>query len=170
VGGFLGGDNHFFKLIFSWNRYNRLGKPGKLNVLGTRIKAGYIEKLRAGEFVPTFDRFYMGGASTIRGYPENNLGPKDSKGKIKGGQVMMLTNIEWRRALFWKLGYTLFADAGNLWFEPKNVKINDLRMTAGLGLQFFTPIGPLRLDYAQRIIRKGDPEGGRFHLSILYAF
>lgn len=170
VGGFLGGDNHFFKLILSWNRYHRLGKPAKLNVLAVRLKAGYTEPLRRGEYVPSFDRFYIGGASTIRGYAENSLGPRDSAGKVKGGNVMVIGNLEWRRALFWKFGYTVFIDAGNLWFEPKNMKIKDLRMTAGLGIQFFTPIGPLRLDYAQRIIREDDPEGGRFHLSILYAF
>lgn len=170
VGGFLGGDNHFFKLILSWNRYHRLGKAAKLNVLAIRIKGGYAERLRRGEYVPTFDRFYMGGASTIRGYAENSLGPRDSADKVKGGNVMVIGNIEWRRALFWKFGYTLFADAGNLWFEPKNMRIKDLRMTAGLGVQFFTPIGPLRLDYAHRVTRKDDPEGGRFHLSILYAF
>jgi outer membrane translocation and assembly module TamA len=83
---------------------------------------------------------------------------------------MILGNLEWRRALFWKFGYTLFVDAGNLWFEPKHMKLETLRMTAGLGIQFFTPIGPLRLDYALRMIRKDDPQGGRFHLSILYAF
>ncbi len=170
VGGFLGGDNHFFKIVMDWNRYLRLGKPGKLNVMATRIKLGYVEKLRAEEYVPTLDRFYMGGASTIRGYSENSLGPKDSKGNPKGGRVMILGNLEWRSALFWKFGYTLFVDAGNLWFEPKLMTLESVRMTAGLGLQFFTPIGPLRLDYAQRVIRKDDPEGGRFHLSILYAF
>ena len=170
VGGFMGGENHFFKLIFSWNRYLRLGRPGKLNVLGSRIKLGYVEKIKAEEYVPTFDRFYMGGASTIRGYPENNLGPKDTKGIPKGGRVMILGNLEWRRALFWKFGYTLFVDAGNLWFEPEHMSLESIRMTAGLGIQFFTPIGPLRLDYAHRVIRKDDPKGGRFHLSILYAF
>ena len=170
VGGLMGGDNHFFKIIVDWNRYLRLGRPGKLNVMATRIKLGYVEKLKAEEYVPTFDRFYMGGASTIRGYPENNLGPKDSKGKPKGGRVMILGNLEWRRALVWKFGYTLFVDAGNLWFEPQHMSLESVRMTAGLGIQFFTPIRPLRLDYAHRVIRKDDPEGGRFHLSILYAF
>jgi outer membrane protein insertion porin family len=170
VGWFLGGDNHFFKAIFSWCRYNRLGKPGVLNVLATRIKLGYIERLKKTEYVPTFDRFYIGGATTIRGYAENSLGPKDGEGNPLGGKVMLIGNIEWRRELFWKFGYTLFADAGNLWSETKEVNPKDLKLTAGLGLQFFTPIGSLRLDYGERIIRGKDPKGGEVHLSILYAF
>jgi outer membrane protein insertion porin family len=170
VGWFLGGDNHFFKSIFSWCRYNRLGKPGVLNVLATRIKLGYIERLKKTEYVPTYDRFYIGGATTVRGYAENSLGPKDSEGNPLGGKVMLIGNIEWRRELFWKFGYTLFADAGNLWSETKEVNPKDLKLTAGLGLEFFTPVGPLRLDYGQRIIRGEDPKGGEVHFSILYAF
>ncbi|MCJ7508699.1 MAG: BamA/TamA family outer membrane protein, partial [candidate division Zixibacteria bacterium] len=72
--------------------------------------------------------------------------------------------------LFWKFGYTLFADAGNGWLSANDISAQSIRVTAGLGLQFFTPIGPLRLDYGHRMVRAGDEEGGRFHLSILYAF
>jgi outer membrane protein insertion porin family len=170
VGGFLKGDNHFYKVILTWSRYNPLGKPKELNVLATRIKLGYVQKLFKDKYVPTFDRFYAGGAYTIRGYSENTLGPKDSEGVNIGGGLMLLANAEIRRALFWKFGYTLFLDAGNVWFEPKDFNMSDIRLTSGLGLQFLTPIGPIRLDYARRILRDSDPAKGRFHLAILYAF
>ncbi len=170
VGGFLRGDHHFLKFIFSWARYNSLGKPGFLNVLATRVRLGYIERIKKGEYVPTFDRFYLGGASTIRGYAENTLGPKDENGDPKGGKIMIMGNLELRRGLFWKFGYSLFADLGNVWYEPADINLDEYKLTAGLGLQFFTPIGPLRMDYARRIIRRDDPAGWRLHLSILYAF
>ncbi|MDH4223681.1 MAG: outer membrane protein assembly factor BamA [candidate division Zixibacteria bacterium] len=170
VGGFLKGDNHFYKTILTWNRYNPLGEKGELDILATRVKIGYVQKLFRDKFVPTFDRFYAGGAYTIRGYLENTLGPKDSKGENIGGGFMMLANSEIRRNLFWKFGYTVFLDAGNVWAEPKDFNFSDIRVTAGAGLQFFTPVGPIRLDYARRIIRDDDPSGGRFHLAILYAF
>ena len=83
---------------------------------------------------------------------------------------MLLVSSEIRKALFWKFGYTLFLDAGNIWTEPKDFNLSDIRLTGGLGLQFFTPVGPIRLDYARRIVRNGDPAGGRYHLAILYAF
>jgi len=170
VGGFLGGDNHFYKLIWTWNRYNSLGKPDQVDVLATRLKIGYVQKLFKDKYVPTFDRFYAGGAYTIRGYSENTLGPKDAEGKIIGGGLMLLVNAEVRKALFWKFGYTFFLDAGDVWAEPKNFKVSDIRLTGGVGLQFFTPIGPIRLDYARRILRNGDPAEGMWHLAILYAF
>lgn len=170
VGGFLKGDNHFYKVILTWSRYNSLGRPGQVNLLATRVRLGYVQKLYHDKYVPTFDRFYAGGAYTIRGYSENTLGPKDAEGENIGGGLMLLLNAEIRRELFWKFGYTLFLDAGNVWTGPKDFNLSDLRLTSGLGLQFFTPVGPIRLDYARRILREDDPAGGRFHLAILYAF
>lgn len=170
VGGFLGGDNNFFKLVLSWSRYNLLGKRNILNVLATRLRFGYVDGLGQKDYVPTFDRFYLGGGSTLRGYKENSLGPKDESGVPTGGKIMMLGNLEYRRVLFWKFGYTLFMDAGNIWYSGEDVKAKDIKLTSGLGIQFFTPVGPLRLDYGRQIPIKKSPETGRFHLSILYAF
>jgi len=170
AGGFLGGDNNFFKLIFSWSRYNRLSKRNILNVLATRLKFGYIQGLSRKDYVPTFDRFYMGGASTIRGYEENSMGPKDESGVPTGGKIMVLGNLEYRRALFWKFGCAIFIDAGNIWFKTKHVNVNYIKLTSGMGIQFFTPVGPLRLDYGRQLPIKESPNTGRFHLSILYAF
>jgi len=170
VGGFLGGDNNFFKMGFSWSRYNNLSRRKTLNVLATRIKFGYAEGLTRTDRVPTFDRFYMGGASPIRGYRENSMGPTDERNDPAGGKVMVLGNVEYRRALFWKFGYSIFVDAGNLWEEVKHINTKDFKLTSGLGIQFFTPVGPLQLDYGRQIPIKESPKTGRFHLSILYAF
>lgn len=170
VGGFLGGDNNFFKFALSWSRYNHLGKRNILNLLATRLKFGYVEGLGQKDYVPTFDRFYMGGGSTLRGYKENSLGPKDESGIPTGGKIMMLGNLEYRRDLFWKFGYTIFMDAGNIWYKVKDVKAKEIKLTSGLGIQFFTPVGPLRLDYGRQMPIKKSPDTGRFHLSILYAF
>jgi outer membrane protein insertion porin family len=170
VGGFLCGDNNLCKVLFAWARYNQLTRKKELNVLATRIKFGYADGLSLEDRVPTFDRFYMGGASTMRGYKENSMGPVDVKGDPSGGKVMILGNVEYRRALFWKFGFSLFVDTGNLWDEIKHVNLRDFKLTSGMGIQFFTPVGPLRLDYGRQIPVKKSPETGRFHLSILYAF
>jgi outer membrane protein insertion porin family len=170
VGGFLGGDNNFFETTFSWARYNLLGGKKILNVLATRIKLGYAEELTSKDYVPTFDRFYMGGASTMRGFRENSMGPVDESGTPTGGKVMILGNAEYRKGLFWKFGYTIFVDAGNIWERMKDINLRDFKLSSGMGLQFFTPVGPLRLDYGRQIPIKQSPKSGRFHLSILYAF
>ena len=166
----MGGDNNFFETTFSWARYNLFGRKKILNVLATRIKLGYAEELTHKDYVPTFDRFYMGGASTMRGFKENSLGPMDETGTPIGGKVMILGNAEYRRALIWKFGYTIFVDAGNIWGRVKDVNLNNFKLSSGLGLQFFTPVGPLRLDYGRQLPIKKSPQSGRFHISILYAF
>jgi outer membrane protein insertion porin family len=170
VGGFLGGQNNLIKFVVSWSRYNPLGGKRGISIIATRLKFGYVEELTSKDYVPTFDRFYLGGASTIRGYAENSMGPRDQEGNILGAKVVLLGNIELRKELFWKFGYTLFVDAGNGWLSANDISAQSIRVTAGSGLQFFTPIGPLRLDYGHRMVRAGDEKGGRFHLSILYAF
>ncbi len=170
VGGFLGGDNNFFKTGLSWSRYNHLGRGSAVHVLATRIEFGYATGLTKGEEIPTFDRFYMGGASTMRGYKENSMGPTDEEGDPAGGLVMIVGNVEYRRELFWKFGYTLFLDVGNLWERVKQVKLGGFKTTTGLGIQFFTPVGPLRIDYGRQLPIRQSPDTGRFHLSILYAF
>ncbi len=90
--------------------------------MATRVKIGYEQRLFQNKYIPTYDRFYAGGAYTIRGYSENTLGPRDADGNIIGGGLMLLINAEIRKSLFWKLGYTGFLDAGNVWSEPKNLK------------------------------------------------
>jgi outer membrane protein insertion porin family len=170
VGGFLGGQNNLVKFSISWNRYNQLSHKSGLDALATRLKFGYVEELTSKDYVPTFDRFYLGGASTIRGYAENSMGPKDENGDPLGAKVILIGNIELRRGLFWKFGYTFFVDAGNGWLSANNISLDSIRVSGGLGLEFFTPIGPLRLDYGYRLKRGGDEKEGRFHLSVLYAF
>ncbi len=176
TGGIQGGDVHFLKISANWNRYQILKGS---NVFASRLQVNWMRQLDDTEEIPLEDLFFMGGARSIRGYRENSLGPKFSEadsdssslwGTPKGGRFALLANLEIRRPLFWRFGGTLFTDIGNLWDEPEDFGIEDLRLTAGAGVQFFTPIGPVRFDYAFRIIRAGDEPGSRYHISILYAF
>lgn len=167
TGGPLGGDADFVKFTFSWARYRQLSGS---NVFAVRFKYGLLEGLKVASYVPSTDRFFLGGAASLRGYPENNVGPKTPDGQALGGRTILLFNGELRRPLFWKFWGSLFADVGNIWNEPAQLAISELRITTGVGIQYLTPIGPIRLDYAQRVIRATDRAGGRLHLSILYAF
>ena len=83
---------------------------------------------------------------------------------------MMVGNLEIRRPLFWRFGGTAFVDAGNTYSRLEQITPLSVAFSSGLGLQFFTPIGPLRLDYAVRLKKEFDLSAGNIHLSILYAF
>jgi outer membrane protein insertion porin family len=173
-GHILGGDFDFFKLQVSTSRYQIL--TGQ-NILATRIWLGWLND-RDGRSTLS-DRFIIGGASTIRGYTENSLGPRfalsDSIGtaflnKPKGGRFLLVSNFEIRRPLFWRFGGSAFLDAGNTWWEFADIRPLTLAFTTGLGLEFFTPIGPIRFDYGVRLKKRFDLSNGLYDLAILYAF
>jgi outer membrane protein insertion porin family len=175
VGDILGGDFNYLKAQFSWSRYQIL--TGQ-NIIATRIWLGWLDDLGEKGRSSVEDRFLLGGATTIRGYAENTLGPVfteaddpgDKLGKPKGGRYMFLGNLEIRRPLFWRFGGTVFLDAGNTYSRFDDITPLSISFSSGMGLQFFTPIGPLRFDYAVRLKKEFDLSAGNIHLSILYAF
>ncbi len=166
-GGFLGGDKNFFKSVGEWSRYLR---ASRWDVYAFRIKMGWAASFEDDEFIPSPDRFYLGGANTIRGYSENSVGPKDADGDPLGGKFYFLTNHEWRRYLIGKFWMSTFLDIGGIWRDVRDARIEDVLATVGLGIQYVSPLGPVRLDYGQRVAWKPVAGGGRFHISILYAF
>ena len=61
-------------------------------------------------------------------------------------------------------------DIGNNYEDWDDIRLDNLLVSGGAGLQYISPVGPIRIDYGHRIVHPGYPEEGRFHLSILYAF
>ena len=167
VGGLLGGAVDFYKLDLSWARYQIISSP---TILATRLRAGWAGLHSGGKSIPTVDRFYFGGANTIRGYSENTVGPVDTLGNPTGGRVIALANFELRTPMTGKLWFTLFGDGGNNWATFNDVRLRDMLISLGVGLQYVAPVGPIRLDYARRVLHPGYPRSDRVHLSILFAF
>lgn len=167
VGGILGGADDFYKVDVSWARYLVVSEP---SILATRLRLAWVKSHSNSGFIPTVDRFYLGGANSIRGYAENTVGPKDSTGAPEGGQVVMLANMELRTPMSSKFWFTFFMDAGNNFGGFRRVTIGDMLMSVGVGLQYIAPVGPLRLDYARRVVHPKYAPSDRVHLSILFSF
>jgi outer membrane protein insertion porin family len=173
--------NEFFTVVSSWARYQpwrmKIGRKKLEWTLASRIKSGAIFELGKSKFIPISERFYAGGATTVRGYPEQLLGPAetvDEKGKIKngaGGKLLLLANIEARIPLFWIFVGEIFADAGNVWANLGDYSNQTIRYTTGAGLAILTPLGPVRVDYGYKLNkRKIDADPDAFHLGIYFAF
>jgi outer membrane protein insertion porin family len=165
VGGPLGGDFSYIRAQFMWSRFNLL--TGK-NILASRIWLGFLDDRFAGGRSAPEDRFSIGGANTIRGFRENSVGPPAPQ--PAGGRYLLLGNLEIRRPLFWRIGGTIFLDAGNSYARFEEITPISIHFSSGLGIQFITPIGPIRLDYAVKFQKQFDLGAGLYHLAILYAF
>ncbi len=167
IGGFLGGDDSFFLLEGSWSRYQRFW-PGWISA--TRIKSGFVHPFGKSASVPVNDRYYIGGANTIRGFSEKDLGPKSELGTPTGADIILIFNQEFRYPIISKFWGSIFTDIGNGYRNRADIKFNNLAVSYGLGIQFLSPAGPIRLDYARRVKVKGINSGYKFHFTILYAF
>lgn len=155
AGGLLGGDYHFFKWTAAWHDYYRM----PTGTLAVRVKVGgtrtYGASLGQGpDGVPYDDRFFAGGASTVRGYANNSLGPQVTdedelaylnytsdvllpENPARGGNYLLLTNAEWRIPLpllrKWGLATVTFLEGGNVWAELRDLHLRGFRLVSDPG-------------------------------------
>jgi len=125
--------------------------PGR-TVLAARLLAGVAEG--ASQFsLPPDQRFYAGGSGTVRGYAYQSVGPQFANGYPEGGTSMQAVNLELRQRIGTTWGAVLFADGGGVTAGSQSV----YRVGVGMGVLYYTSIGPIRLDVAvpTRPLRNG---------------
>ena len=159
----LGGDTRFYRVIGESSWFFPL--PIFNWVLGARGLAGFIQGW-GGEEVPIFERFFLGGAGSLRGQGTRSVGPTDSRGAIIGGDKELLFSTELLIPIFPRFRLALFFDTGNAYgfdtaFDPTN-----LRLGAGAGIRFISPLGPLRLDWGYNLDRKPGEKSNQFHFAV----
>lgn len=166
AGGPLGADNNFYKVIGDSSRWMKL--PLWKFVAGGHVQLGYAEGYRAnGRFtdVPLFDRFFLGGSDTVRGYRERKIPP------VSGGRVLYVFNGEIKYPLAGPLRGVLFFDAGGLWGDLERIE-NTLQYGAGVGVRLTIPgtVMAIRLDYGWPVntdLPEGSaPRGGTLHFNL----
>jgi translocation and assembly module TamA len=114
--------------------------------MGLHLDIGVIRPQSAGIPVPVSERYFAGGQGTVRGFPEDELGPTDADGNHIGGLERAFLQAEARVPLFWRIGGVLFVDAGFIADRPPGINFKETAVGAGLGIRFRSPIGILRLD------------------------
>lgn len=177
-GGFLGGDDSFYKLLMSLSTYHTIW-PGWISA--TRIKTGWTKEFGNSTEVPKEELFYLGGANSIRGFKENSLGPLREDGSAEGANFIFIFNQEfrWRTVQLlqifpflktFPLWQSAFFDMGNGFRYASDISFNSMAYSYGTGVQIVSPAGPIRIDYARRIKTKRYNFASRWHFTILYAF
>ncbi len=110
--------------------------------------------------LPATYRFFAGGDQSVRGYEYQSLGPTDADGDVVGGRYMLSTSIEYEYPIQGAWSAALFVDAGNA-FDAWD---DGLKESAGIGLRWRSPVGPIRLDLAIPSDRSRD--SFRIHFSM----
>ncbi len=124
--------------------------------------------------VPVPERLFAGGSSTHRAFSRDNLGipgeTLNTDGVGVGGTVQLVANAEWRIPVASGFEAALFFDIGQVWADPNDVNLGQLRSGAGFGLHYQTPVGPIRLEYGVKLDRKPGEDAGAFAFSVGYPF
>jgi outer membrane protein insertion porin family len=121
--------------------------------------------------LPVSERFFAGGDTTVRGFALDRLGTVDTldpQGFPQGGNGMAIFNFE-TRAPYWKnLQFVWFLDAGNVFERATDVRLDELRVSSGLGFRYRSPIGPIRVDWGWKLSTQLLEGGGRERSNVLH--
>ncbi len=165
AGGPFGGDKDFLRYIGTTSWY--FAHFEKL-VLELRLRGGIVDDFGDSTYVPIYERFFAGGANTIRGYKERRVGPKDANtGDPIGGEAMLLGTAEYSFPMVENIKGAVFYDTGNVWAKASDFASGSLKSSVGMGVRIKTPIGPIKLDFGYPLdTDPGEKRSGRFHFSM----
>lgn len=145
-GGILGGEISLIKPQFEWIFYHPIVRN---HSIGLHVDYQFIKPIKGSE-VPFWERFYLGGERSIRGYEIYSIGPRDDDGVIRGGEKSLVFNAEYIIPVGGPLYAIFFCDVGNAFAQDKNITFRDLYSSSGLEMRIFVPAlrVPLRLIFA----------------------
>ena len=169
AGRFLGGESSFIKTVTDARYYKQLTSFGL--VMATAIRLGTTTGLQTdsgndgGTELISFERFWAGGSTTVRGYEDRGLGPVDSTGKHRGN-LQFIFNTELRFPIFDPIRGIVFFDTGNVWNAVQDIQYEWLPSSIGIGIRLH--IGPLigGVDYAYPLIAVPDVPTNSVYLRI----
>ncbi|HAR96618.1 MAG TPA: outer membrane protein assembly factor BamA [Deltaproteobacteria bacterium] len=168
AGGPFLGDNDFYKAIASYGRYI----PYKFgSAFFIRATAGTIRSY-AGDEVPVYERFFVGGINTVRGFKYGEAGPLDETGEVIGAKNELIFNTEWIFPIYVPAGLkgVVFFDAGHGFNDEKGFLLDGIRTGAGFGVRWFSPLGPIRLELGFNLSPKKGERGNVFDFMIGRSF
>jgi len=172
AGGVLGGSD-FYRSGYEGTYYHPL--IGKL-VGAVHAEINYAEGY-GGEELPAFERYFMGGANSLRGYTIEEVGPMNASGDPLGGTQSLLFNVELQYPFSKSFRGFLFYDRGNVYGEgadlsrtAENYDLAEMRHSVGAGIRFLSPFGPIGFAYGVKLDKAPGDSAGEFHFSAGGAF
>ena len=162
AGGILDGDNYFVKGSLETSWFFPLPLNTVLNLHG---KFGIIEPY-GGKKTPIYEKYFVGGMYTIRGFEYGKAGPLDENKDPLGAEKMVVFGAEWIFPLSREIGLrgALFGDVGkgfDRWTD-----LTPLRTGAGVGIRWFSPMGPIHIDLGYNLSPKEDEKRSVFDFAV----
>jgi outer membrane protein insertion porin family len=169
------GDTDFYKLELRSAWYFKGFRPG--HVIELDARAGVVSPYGSTSQVPIFERWYLGGISSLLGYKYQTVGPEDQYGEPLGGDTYVFGSAEYSIPIVKMLRLAWFYQIGDVYTDPYSFDAGPNRRLfsddAGMGLRIILPLGgagtPIRLDYGIPITH--DPNlgnSGKFQFSLGY--
>lgn len=169
----LGGDIGFNKIVGELGWYIPVYK-GLVSFL--HGESGYVKEL-SGYILPDYEKFYLGGMNSLRGFDFQDVNIKtiNSDGKVseEGGEKYVQFNFEFTYPLLKDMGIVgvVFYDTGNVFGPDESIDLGTLRQSAGYGIRWYSPIGPIRIE-AGHILdpKEGEDSSANWEFSMGTAF
>lgn len=162
----LGGDIAFTKYLVEAGRYFPLHLFDMVGFL--HAKGGYVRE-NAGGTLPDYERFYLGGMNSMRGFEWRDIHSEDENGDKIGGNKFVQFNVEWLIPLIKEAGVVgvLFYDTGNVFNNSEEIDLGLLRESAGFGFRWYSPMGPIRIECGYILDPKeGESTGGDWEFTM----
>ena len=169
AGGFLGGDTDIFGFDLEAVKYFQL--PGD-TILSFEGQIGAVDTWADGDRVPIYDRLYLGGPNSLRGFRYRDVGPKDEDGEPVGGQTLARFTVEFTFPIVESVRGAVFYDVGFVNREAWDFGTGNFNSDVGIGLLLELPaVGPIRIDYGIPLqADEFNDSGGKFQFNVGYKF
>lgn len=151
----LGGDTAFIKPVIEAAWF--IPQTRRLS-LGVRGQWQYVRPMGKTQVLPIFERLFMGGEYSVRGFDIRSIGPRDAmSGLVVGGNQSVLFNAEYLIQVAGPVRLVFFYDAGQVWLREEPFKMNQFKTSTGAEIRFFMPVlnVPFRLIFAYNPQREG---------------
>jgi len=149
------GDYRYFDINANHTSYKPLS-----NDLTLKLTADLgLAKGYSGNELPFFKRYFGGGSGSVRGFGNKTLGPLYPNNKAKGGELSILGSANIIAPAYFfdnsdNMRMSAFIDTGNIYEKTSNIKLGDLRMSAGVGFAYLSPIGAIGMYWSTPILKK----------------
>ena len=169
AGTILGGNNDFIKVLTNGSIFFPLFWEF---VLAFNVDLGFVKEIDNSINVPIYERFFIGGADSVRGYDyRGDIGPDE------GGNYRMVYNIEYKFPIVREKKQTIlqgvfFFDLGGAWSKKRDVKFkigedeDKMKRGFGFGIRFTTPVFPIRLDWGYGLDKEEGEKPSQFYFTI----